>query len=140
MSTNDNKALSRRVYDEIFNGRNLGLIDELLREDFVEHEELPGLPAGREGMRYFTQSTLEGIPDLSVEIEDMIAEGDKVVARVRFTGTHEGEFMGFAATGNKIDFAAIDVLAWHDGKATDHWGVTDTAAMLTQVGAIDPVD
>ena len=132
------KALSRRIYDEVFTGRNLDVIDELINDDFVEHEQFPGLPPGKEGVRHFTQAMLDAFPDLVVHVEDMIAEDDKVVARVRFAGTHRGEFMGISETGNKIDFAAIDVMLWRDGQATDHWAVTDTLAMFTQLGALEP--
>lgn len=138
MATTDPTTLTRRVYDEIISGENVDLIDELFSEDFVEHEEFPGLPPGREAVRYFTKAMLQAFPDLSVEVEDLIAHDDKVVARLRFSGTHQDEFMGIPATGNKIDFAAIDVLAWRDGKATDHWGVSDTLTMMTQLGVVEP--
>ena len=134
----DTKALTQRVYDEAFNRGNVDVIDELMSDDFVEHEDFPGLPPGKEGVRQFTQAMLQAFPDLAVHVEDMIAENEKVVSRVRFVGTHQGEFMGIPATGNKIEFAAIDVLAWRDGQATDHWAVTDTLAMFTQLGAIEP--
>ena len=137
MPTTDIKALTRQVYDEVFSQGKVDLIDELMDDDFVEHEEFPGLPPGKEGVRYFTSLMLQAFPDLVVNVEEIIEAEEKVVSRVRFTGTHEGEFMGIPATGNKVDFAAIDILAWRDGKATEHWAVTDQLAMLTQLGVVE---
>ena len=137
MPTTDIKALTRRLYDEVFTGGNLALIDDLMGDDFVEHEEFPGMPPGKEAVRAFVTASREAFPDLAVQVEDMIAEDEKVVSRVRFTGTHEGEFMGIPATGNKIDMAVIDIVAWRDGKATDHWGISDQLALFTQLGVIE---
>jgi steroid delta-isomerase-like uncharacterized protein len=137
MSTANVKALTRRLYDEVFTGGNLELIDVLLHDDFVEHEEFPGLPPGKEAVRYFVTATQGAFPDLTVDVEDVIAEDNKVASRLRFSGTHKGEFMGIPATGNKIDFQVIDILAFRDSKATDHWGVTDQLAMLTQLGVVE---
>ena len=138
MPTADIKALARRFYDEVFTGGNLELIDELIDDDFVEHEEFPGLPPGKEAVRYFVTATQEAFPDLTDDVEDLIAEDNKVASRVRVSGTHKGEFMGIPATGNKVDFQVIDILAYRDSKATDHWGVTDQLAMLTQLGVVEP--
>ena len=138
MPTADLKALTRRVYDEVFTGGNLDLIDEFFHDDFVEHEEFPGLPPGKDAVRFFVTTTLEAFPDFSVDVEDLIVEDNKVASRVRFSGTHKGEFLGIPATGNKVDFPVIDILAFRDGKATDHWAVTDQLTMLTQLGVIEP--
>ena len=138
MPTSDIKTLTRRIYDEVFTGGNLELIDEHFDEDFVEHEEFPGLPPGREAVRYFVTATQEAFADFMVNVEDVIAEDNKVAARVRFSGTHKGEFMGIPATGNKVDFQVIDILAFRDGKATEHWAVSDQLAMMTQLGIIEP--
>lgn len=137
MTAADLKAQTRRIYDELLGADNVDeLIEELISEDFVQHEAFPGLTPDREGQRQFFHMIQQAFPDMSADVEDLITEGDKVVARVRFTGTHRGEFAGIPATGNEIDFNAIDVFAWRDGKATDHWGVSDTMALMTQVGAL----
>lgn len=137
MTAADLKAQTRRIYDELLGADNVDeLIEELISEDFVQHEAFPGLTPDREGQRQFFHMIQQAFPDMSAEVEELITEGDKVVARVRFTGTHRGEFAGIPATGNEIDFNVIDVFAWRDGKATDHWGVSDTMALMTQVGAL----
>lgn len=137
MTAADLKAQTRRIYDELLGADNVDeLIEELMSEDFVEHEAFPGLTSDREGQRQFFHMIQQAFPDMSAEVEELITEGDKVVARVRFTGTHRGEFAGIPATGNEVDFSVIDVFAWRDGKATDHWGVSDTMALMTQVGAL----
>ena len=98
MPTADIKALARRLYDEVFTGGNLELIDELIDDDFVEHEEFPGLPPGKEAVRYFVTATQEAFPDLTVDVEDLIAEDNKVASRVRFSGTHKGGVSVVVAT------------------------------------------
>ena len=134
----DLKALARRLYDEVINGRNLDLLDEVMADDFVEHEALPGMPTDREAPRQLFEMAIAAFPDFRMNVEDMIAEGDKVVARFRMLGTHEGEFMGVPASGNEINVAAIDILQFRDDKVVAHWGVTDMAAMMEQMGVGGP--
>jgi len=137
MTAADLKAQTRRIYD-LFGAENVDeLIDELMSEDFVEHEAFPGLTPDREGQSQFFNMIRHAFPDMSADVEELITEGDKVVARVRLTGTHRGEFAGVPASGNEIDFNVIDIFAWRDGKATDHWGVSDTMALMTQIGAVN---
>ena len=133
---NDNKALMRRVYDEVINGGNVVLIDELVAADFIEHEEFPGLAGGREGMKQFFAMMRTAFPDLRMAVDDLIAECDKVVARTTMSGTHRGEFMGMDPSGKQFRVSAIDVIRFADGKAVEHWGLTDAAAMMEQLGAI----
>jgi len=133
---NDNKALIHRLYDEVINGGDVGLLDELVAADFVEHEEFPGLPGGREGMKQFFAMMRTAFPDFRMAVDDVIAEGDKVVARATMSGTHKGEFMGMEPTGKQFRVSAIDVIRFASGKAAEHWGVTDTAGMMEQLGAI----
>ena len=138
MTAADLKAQARRIYDDLLGADNIDeLVDELMSEDFVQHEAFPGITQDRDGQRQFFHIVKTAFPDLTAEIEDLITEGDKTVVRVRFRGTHQGEFAGLPATGNEIDFNAIDVFAWRDGKATDHWGVSDTMALMTQVGGVE---
>jgi steroid delta-isomerase-like uncharacterized protein len=126
----------RRVYDSI----NAGDIDgfgALLADDFVDHEELPGLAPTKEGVTAFFRMYIAAFPDLRMVPEDVIASGDKVVARVRATGTHKGAFMGQSPTGRKVEVQLIDIIRFDaDGRAREHWGVFDQLAMLQQLGAI----
>ncbi len=137
METADLKTVTRRFYDEIFTRGNLGVIDELVHDDFVEHEELPGLPPGKEGLRFFATAIREGFPDLVASVEDIIVEDNKAVGRVRLSGTQRGEFMGIPPTGKKIDVQVIDIVAYREGQLIEHWGVTDQMAMMVQLGVIE---
>lgn len=135
MSVEQNKALMRRFYDEVVNGGNLDTIDELASPDFVDHEAFPGLAAGREGVKQFFSMLRTAFPDLRMNVDDLIAEGDKAVARATMIGTHQGEFAGVAATGKTVSVATIDIVRIAEGKLAEHWGVTDTASMMEQLGA-----
>ena len=135
MSVEDNKALARRMYGEVINEGNLDLVDELVSEDFVEHEVLPGLPTmGPEAPKAFFRLFRAAFPDLQMTPDEIIAEGDKVVARATVSGTHKGEFMGMPPTNKSFKIEAIDIVEIHDGKFTAHWGQMDQRAMMEQLG------
>ena len=137
MSTEEkNLALARRMYKEVVNEGNIELIDEMVSADVIEHEEMPGLEPNREGVKQFFTMFRSAFPDLRFHVEELLASGDKVVARLLIQGTHKGEFMGMAPTGKKINVKAIDILRMADGKVAEHWGVTDTMTMMQQLGAI----
>ena len=133
----DIRGSMTRLYDEAINAGNLELIDELVDENVVEHEELPpGFPPGREGVKQFFRMAIEAFDGFHLQVEDIIVEGDKGVARVTMRGTHVGEFMGVSATGKKIEVPVIDIFRFADGKVVEHWGVMDALAMMQQLGAI----
>lgn len=132
----DNKATMKRFYDEVFNQGNLDSLEELCTEDIVDHESAPGMPPGREGVKAFVTMYREAFPDLHATVEDIVSEGDQAVARVSFTGTHKGELMGMPATGKSIDVSTMDMIRFEDGKAAEHWGVTDQMGMMQQLGVI----
>ena len=137
MSTEQNKALFRQFIEEIFNRGNMSRADELFAPDFVEREELPpGLPPGREGVKQLTTMLHSAFPDFKFTIDDMIAEGDKVVVRSTWSGTHKGEFMGIPPTGKSVSFGVIDIIRFAGGKAVEHWGQMDSMGMMQQLGAI----
>ena len=137
-ASDGNKALLQRFYDEVINGRNLDLIDELLSDDFVEHEEFPGIPPTREGVKQTFSMFYAAFPDIHFRVDELLAEGDVVAARVTITGTHEGEFMGVPATGRSVEIAAMDLVSFRDGRATAHWGVGDMVSLLQQLGVMQP--
>jgi steroid delta-isomerase-like uncharacterized protein len=135
-ATMDHAATMRRAYDLISAG-DLDGFGDLIADDFVEHEETPGLEPTREGVLEFFRMYRAAFPDLSMEPQDVISSGDKVVARVRASGTHQGEFMGLAATGRSVDVQLIDIIRFgDDGLAHEHWGVVDVLAMMQQLGAV----
>lgn len=132
----DHAASIRRLYD-IINGGDIDGFGRLLVDDFVEHEELPGLPPTKAGTLNYFRMLVAAFPDMRMIAEDVIASGDKAVARVRVTGTHKGPFMGIPATGKRVDVKIIDIIRFgDDGRAREHWGVVDQLAMMQQLGVI----
>ena len=105
----------------------------------MDHEEGLGLPEGIEGVKAYIRMFHDAFPDIRATVEDVISEGDKVVARVTVRGTHEGELMGVAASGKSVQFESIDIVRVQDGKAAEHWGVTDAMTLMQQIGAV-PAD
>jgi len=137
MSTEQNKTLLSRLIKEVFNRGNVSVVDELLAPDFVEHEELPpGIPPGREAVKQLSTIFRSAFPDFKATIDDMIAEGDKVVARQTWSGTQKGEFMGVPPTGKRVSFGVIDIVRIAGGKVVEHWGQMDGMGMMKQLGAI----
>ena len=112
------------------------VIDEIIAPDVIEHEEFAGFEPGREGVKQGFQVFHAAFPDLHVDIQDVLADGDKVIARMHWTGTHQGEFMGMPATGKQVAFNVIDIFRFDEGRMVEHWGVSDSLAMMTQLGAI----
>jgi len=136
MSTEENKALARRWYEEAFNKHNVAAIDELYAPDVVTHDN-PLMPEGnRAGAKRLFAGLFAAVPDMSVTVEDLIAEGDKVVARYTTRGTQRGEFMGIPATGKSFTSTAIDILRVEGGKIAEHWHETDQLGMMQQLGVI----
>ena len=132
----DHAATMRRLYDLISDG-DIDGFGEYLADDFIEHEETPGLEPTKGGVKEFFHMYRAAFPDLRMEPLDVLASGDKVVARVRATGTHQGEFMGMPASGKSVDVQLIDIIRFDDdGLAHEHWGVFDALAMMQQLGAI----
>jgi steroid delta-isomerase-like uncharacterized protein len=132
----DHAATIRRMYDLLSAGDIDGFGD-LIADDFVEHEETPGLEPTKEGVKQFFHMYRAAFPDLRMEPQDVLASGDKVVARARATGTNQGEFMGMPATGKSVDVQLIDIIRFgDDGLAREHWGVFDALGMMQQLGAI----
>lgn len=136
-SGGDNTAHCKRFYAEINKG-NLAIIDELVSDKFVEHEEFPGLASGKEGLRQFFTMMRAAFPDLTFDVDFYMADGDKVAAYLTLRGTHKGEFMGMKPTGNTMSVKTIDIIRLEGGKAVEHWGVSDTMSMMQQLGGGAP--
>ena len=128
-----NKELMRRFYDEAVNGQQFDAIDELVSADFVDHEEFPGLPGGREGAKQFFKLCHSAFEGFSMEVEDLIAEGDRVVARCTMSGTQRGEFAGIPSSGKALRVSVIDIVRVADGKVAEHWGAMDSGSMMQQL-------
>lgn len=136
MTTEQNKALVRRLVEEAQAAGGLALVDELLTPDFVDHNPLPGVPPTRDGVRGLFAGLHIAFPDLQITIHEQLAEGDKVMTHKTFAGTHEGEFLGIPATGKAVKFDVIDILRVVDGQLTDHWNVVDQLSLMQQLGVI----
>src|SRR4029077_9961812 len=130
----DHSATQRRLYD-LLNAGDIDGFGALLAADFLEHEETPGLAPTKDGVLEFFRMYRAAFPNLRMDPEDVLASGDKVVARVRATGTHEGELMGLPGTGKSVDVQLIDIMRFdEDGLVAEHWGVVDMLAMMQQLG------
>jgi steroid delta-isomerase-like uncharacterized protein len=133
MSLEENKAIVRR-YQEIYNRNDLDALDEVMSFDVLTPKLLPGMPPALEGAKAVHRKTLIGIPDFHTEIQDLIAEGDKVVARVLMTGTHTGDFYGIPATGKRVEFTGVFIARIENGRIVEHWGEEDAYNLLLQMG------
>lgn len=132
----DYKALAREMFGAIAAGGDVdAAVDKYLAEDFIEHEAVPGMGNTRDTPRQLFTMMHAAITDFHVEVHDLLQEGDKVVARVTFVGTHTGEFMGVPASGNPVGINAIDILQFRGDQVVAHWGVMDMAGALAQMGA-----
>jgi predicted ester cyclase len=136
MSTEHNKALARRILEEIVTRGNMSLADELIAPDYVGHPTPPGMPPGREGLKLTFTMYLSAFPDMKTTIDDIFAEGDKVVFRATHSATHKGEFMGIPPTGKSVSFEEISIMRFAEGMCAEYWGLTDSMTMMQQLGAI----
>ena len=124
--TEANKAIARRVYEIISTG-DFGRTEEIVDRDVPDNELLPGDPPAKliDTFKEVFTEVREGFPDLSITVEDVMAEGDRVAARVVMRATHRGEFQGIAPTGKWVEVKAIDMFRISNGKIVEHWGHTD---------------
>ena len=137
MSAEENKAVSRRVAEEVFNGGNVDLADELYAPDYVLHD--PSLPEdlhGPEGIKRYVAMTLGAFPDIRVAVEDQVAEGDKVVSRWTATGTHTGDLMGIPPTGRRVEISGVTINRFSGGKIAEDWYQSDDLGMMQQLGVV----
>ena len=140
MSTaEENKALIRRFIEEAFNDRKVDILDEIVSPDSLNHEAYnPEWERGAAGYEKTFEWLLAAFPDFRCEIEEILAEGDRVAARVTMSGTHEGEFVGVPPTGKRFSVRQVHWFRLADGKLVERWAVRDDLGMLQQLGAIAP--
>ncbi len=130
----DNKQLARD-YFRAFLDRDEAWWAKHIAPDFTRHD--PGLPfqvVGPAGVKQLADALHPGIPDMALPIEDLVAEDDKVLVRLRVQGTHGGELMGLAATGRRIDIAVLDLFQIREGRLVEHWALLDNLGLLRQLG------
>ncbi len=133
MSIEENRAIVRRHMDEVWSKGNLEVIEEIFATDFFSHGRQE---RGIEGLKQTIARQRTAFPDLQVTIEDIIAEGDKVVIRRTLRGTHKGEFQGIAPTDKLTALASIAIFRIDEGKIKEIWQVNDRLSLLQQLGAI----
>ena len=132
----DHAAMARRMY-ELISAGDIDGFSENLADDFVEHEVTPGLAPTKAGVKDFFRMQRAAFPDMRMVADDVIASGNKVVARVRYTGTNQGAFMGMPATGKRVDVQLMDMFLFgDDGRVREHWGVLDALALMQQLGVV----
>jgi steroid delta-isomerase-like uncharacterized protein len=134
----ENKIVVRRFFEEVINGGKMDRADEFVTADYAEHQQLPGAE-GRQGIevaKAFLSMMRGAFPDYRFDIEDLVAEGDKVVARVAVSGTHRGEMMGLAPTGRQVRTSGLEVFRLEGGKLAEHWATFDSLGMLRQIGMV----
>ncbi|RME85979.1 MAG: ester cyclase [Caldilineae bacterium] len=131
-----NKAIARRVLEEAANQRNLDLLDELLAADYVLHDPSNPMVQDRETYKQFLGGHFTAFPDAKWTIDDLVAEGDRVVVRWTLSGTHEGPLMGIPPTNKSFAMSGISIYRLADGKIAEEWAVADVMGFMQQLGLL----
>jgi steroid delta-isomerase-like uncharacterized protein len=138
MSTDENKALARRFFDEVVNGGHLDRAAQMMAADYRHHD--PGLPPEMLGSRdayvsHFPMYTA-AFPDMRVVVDDVVADGDRVAMRWTLTGTHNGNLMGIPPTGKPVNVSAITIQRIAGGTIVEGWTIFDALGMMQQIGVV----
>jgi predicted ester cyclase len=134
-----NEQLFRTLIEEAFNKGNLDILDDLVSDDLVEHQFVgPNHPRGVEGARAIVRDCRSLLGDFTLTIQDLVATGDTVWARMIGEGIHQREFFGFPPTGKRTRVDVVDICRFKDGKMVEHWGIPDRFHLLIQIGAWPP--
>lgn len=140
MSLEQNKELIRRSVAEFYNRENVGTVDELYATDYVGHDPAGFKAGGVDHLKKFMKGIYASFPDFQLDIDDLIAEGDKVVKRWTVRCTHQGEFMGVPPTGKAITFSGTDTYRIAGGKLAENWSTGDWLSMLQQLDIVPPLE
>ena len=132
----DNKTVIRSFVEEVINQGRFERANDLVVEDFIELDPLPGQQQGREGLKDVIGAMRAAFPDIYWVLEEMIAEGDKVVSRFTWTGTHRGFFLGIPPTGRKVSVKGVVIDRLEAGRMADSRILMDTMSMMQQLGVI----
>jgi predicted ester cyclase len=134
--TERNKELARRLMEEDISQGDEAVAEAIIHPDFFDHTNPSGMQHGLEGHNAIVRLFRGVFPDLTWEIDDLIAEGDKVVARTTMRGTHQGDFFGIPPTGRKVEMPGVHIIRVADGRIIEHWGSNDDLSLMRQLGAI----
>ena len=137
-SIEETKAVYTRFVDEVINGGNVDVVEELFAPDYVDHTAPPGAPPGLDAVRMIPTIFRGGFPDVHFTIEKLVGEGDIVASHVTGHGTHTGQFLAFPASGNEATWRSLGFFRVRDGKIVEHWGLPDMLGLLIQIGVIPP--
>ena len=132
----EHKALVTRFFEEVLGQGDIERVDEFMRDDYVLTMVGQPAPMDRQGHKMFVTHLRSAFPDWREEIVDIVAEGDRVVTRLRGTGTHTGEFQGIPATGNTMTIESVNIDRIADGKIAERWLLSDTFGGLVQLGVV----
>ncbi len=136
MTTEENKKIMNYFIDEVINNKNVNAINTIASEDFTEHVPFPGQGPGREGLTFAINSMLTGFPDMRWTVHEQIAEGEKVVTRFSWTGTHKGEFMGIPPTGKTVEVWGVVIDVVKNGLFSESRIIMDSVGLLQQLGVM----
>ena len=135
MSAETNKDLLARYVNEVWDGANLAALEEFLTPDFKRHVSPTKPPLDRNGQIERLEGFRAAFPDISLTVEEVIAEGDRIAFRSTIRGTHRGEFAGIAPTGREVTVGLVDVIRVEDSRFAEQWGGPDMADLMLQLGA-----
>jgi steroid delta-isomerase-like uncharacterized protein len=136
MSTDENKAIMRRFIEAVFNEKRVDRAEEFVAPDYLDHSALPEQAPGLEGAKQRWAMFTAAIPDMRTTIDDLVAEGDRVVVRYTVEGTQQGEMIGIPPTGKHFRMTGINITRMAEGKLAEHWEQADMLGMMQQLGVI----
>ncbi|HKV59025.1 MAG TPA: ester cyclase [Ktedonobacteraceae bacterium] len=136
MPLEENKVRVRQLYEEVFNNKNLAAIDDYFAANVIDHSLPPGAPGGIEGVKLTIGMFAGAFPDMHITVEDLIAEGDRVMARWTLRGTHQGASLGMPPTGKQFSIPGVSIVRLSGGKSVEQWVIHDQFGMLQQLGLI----
>ncbi|HEY0632742.1 MAG TPA: ester cyclase [Thermoleophilaceae bacterium] len=125
--------LVRRLHSELLSARDPDVVDSFFAPEFVSHNNPPGFPPGVEGVKRFFSMFRDAFPDVEVQIDELVVDGDRVAVATTFTGTHTGELMGVQPTGRRVSVTGIDIVRVADGQIVEHRGLTDIVGLMRQL-------
>ena len=140
MSTEKNKELVIRLTEDFWNARDINTIDRFFSPDFVTHSPHAPQDGNFDSFKKQTIEDFKAFPDMYISIDDLVAEGDKVVKSWTFQGTHKNEWMGIPATGKKVVFSGMEIFRFENEKVVENWMVMDLYSLFLQLGVIPSSD
>lgn len=136
MTQMENKTFMTHFIEEVINNKNLDAVNHLVAADFMEHVPFPGQGPGREGLKFVLDSMFTGFPDMNWTVQEQVAEGEKVVTRFTWTGTHQGEFMGIPPTNKKVEVWGVVIDVVKNNLFAESRIIMDNIGLLQQLGVM----